>query len=534
MTEKNSSLSTKYVPVILSGLLLGLSLPNSPFLPLGFLAWVWLVPLLLELRNAVSFRAFFGKTLVALGVAFVTIMFWVTNATPLGFLIAVLVGIAVYSVPFLWLFAARRAIGWNSALWTLPVVWTGWEWLFHRSEISLGTIQLAHTQSEFYWLVQFIDLTGASGIAFWLVLLNVSIVRAAEKVREEKSQVIARRGAYLLPVLLFVLPLVYSAFVFLKPEVEKKQISVLAVQPDVTPWLEARLEENAAILGKIVSLTDRALKAQQPDLIVWVEAAVPFDISREEVIRKFLGGYVNKWHTPVLTGIFMSKENENGLTQADESNLAIYNSAVVLSPEALGTDSIKISDLYGKRRLIPFVERAPYNEQFPFVKDWIIKVGVRPDLSLGQKANPLPFNIREGETAQAGMMICYEQVYGAETAEVVRNGAQFLAAITNEGWFGSSHGQYQLASFSRLRNIETRRATIRVGSTGVSWITDRLGRVTKQVPAWSEQILTGNIELSDEQTIYVRYIDYFPKLCAFLSVLLFIAIIGRYFLITLG
>jgi apolipoprotein N-acyltransferase len=414
--------------------------------------------------------------------------------------------------------------GWKASLWTLPVVWTAWEWLFHRTELSLGTIQLAYTQSEFYWLVQFIDLTGASGIAFWLVLLNVSIVFAIGKSSEEKHKNAIRQKAFLLPFLLFVLPLCYSAYVFLKPETSKREISVLAVQPNVSPWIEGSLEENAAIVGKTVSLTDLAMKVQQPpDLIVWVETAVPFDIAKEEVTRKFLGGYVNKWRVPVLTGVFSAPE-------ADEQNLATYNGALVLSPQEVGTDSVKISQLYGKRRLIPFVERVPYSRDLPFLKDWIIRVGVRPDLSLWQDANPLSFQTKNGETAQVGMTICYEQIYGAETAQTVKNGAQFLAAITNEGWFGSSHGQYQLASFSRLRSIETRRATVRVGSTGVSWITDKLGRVTKRVPAWSEQILTGNVELSDEQTFYVRYIDFFPKLCVYLSVLLFIAIIGRLFL----
>jgi hypothetical protein len=38
MTTKNLRGGNKYVPSILSGLLLGLSLPNFSYLPLGFLA----------------------------------------------------------------------------------------------------------------------------------------------------------------------------------------------------------------------------------------------------------------------------------------------------------------------------------------------------------------------------------------------------------------------------------------------------------------------------------------------------------------
>jgi apolipoprotein N-acyltransferase len=76
MISKNLRRGNKYVPSILSGLLLGLSLPNFSYLPLGFLAWVWLIPLLLELRETENFRAFFAKTLIAFAMAFVTIMLW--------------------------------------------------------------------------------------------------------------------------------------------------------------------------------------------------------------------------------------------------------------------------------------------------------------------------------------------------------------------------------------------------------------------------------------------------------------------------
>ena len=110
-------------------------------------------------------------------------------------------------------------------------------------------------------------------------------------------------------------------------------------------------------------------------------------------------------------------------------------------------------------------------------------------------------------------------------AESVRNGAELLAVITNEGWWSKSQGAYEMAAFTRLRAIETRRSIARVANTGVTSLIDPLGRIYEQAPWWSAQTLQGNIELSNRMSLYVRYPDFFPKACAWLSLILVAAAI---------
>ncbi len=124
-------------------------------------------------------------------------------------------------------------------------------------------------------------------------------------------------------------------------------------------------------------------------------------------------------------------------------------------------------------------------------------------------------------------MICYENLYPEISADAVCNGAQILAAITNEGFFAGSQGQYQLAAFSRFRSIETRRAMVRAAATGMTRATDKFGRITAEVPMWSEQILRTRVSLSDEQTFYVRFGDWMPKLCLLLIGLLMLFILVK-------
>ena len=63
--------------------------------------------------------------------------------------------------------------------------------------------------------------------------------------------------------------------------------------------------------------------------------------------------------------------------------------------------------------------------------------------------------------------------------EYIRNGAEFLAIITNDGWWGDSQGHKQLLSLSRLRAIESRRSIVRSANTGISAIIDSRGNIIK-------------------------------------------------------
>lgn len=67
-----------------------------------------------------------------------------------------------------------------------------------------------------------------------------------------------------------------------------------------------------------------------------------------------------------------------------------------------------------------------------------------------------------------GAAICYESVYGEYFTEFVRNGAQLMCIITNDGWWGDTPGYHQHFSYARLRAIETRRSIARSANTGIS------------------------------------------------------------------
>ena len=532
--------SQSFILCIISGLLLGLSVPSFSFAPLGFLAWVWLVPLLFELKKTDNFAAFLGRAIISVGIGFTLITIWVVNASFLGLAASMLMGTVVWTMPLVWFYFVRKYLNWTIALWSLPFAWTAWEWLYHQTEFSFGAVRLGYTQSDLIWLIQYADLTGVEGVTFWLVLVNctlfILIERHFSRANKEFNRTALLNRNAILPLILFVLPLFYAAFIFLKPSPPEREISILAVQPNVSPLADYSAKNLPNIFGKQLALTDKPLKNNTPDLILWNEVAVPYILSEDAAANIYLAKQLKKWNTPVLSGLIEVKdyaedESRPPLLVAQNRDREFFNAAALFQPKQIqdGKLPINLSDLYLKRRLMPFLEHVPFSDAFPVVADLLIPIGTRPRLSYGERAKTFDFSAKDGEIVRVGTMICYENLYPEMSADAVRDGAQILAAITNEGFFAGSQGQYQLAAFSRFRSIETRRATIRAAATGITRATDKFGRVTAEVPMWSEQILTARVALSDEQTIYVRYGDWLPKLCLLIGILLTGAAIWQVF-----
>jgi apolipoprotein N-acyltransferase len=545
ITNQYQESGSRIYSCVLSGLLLGLSVPCFSYMPLGFLAWAWLVPLLLELERAEKFPDFLGRVLVSVGIGFTLITIWVVNASIIGLFASMLLGITVWTVPLVGFYFVRRFLNWKFALFSMPFIWTAWEWLYHKTPLSFGAVRLGYTQADLLWLIQYADITGVEGVTFWLVSVNIAIYLLFEKLAELTTitpNIDRRKLLRLVPeafivLILFMLPLGYAAFVFLKPQPVENEISIIAVQQNISPFADYSAKNLPDIFGKQLALTDRAIKKNNaPDLIIWNEAAVPYILSDNAEANKYLARQIKKWNTPVLTGLIEVKdyaENEPLpiLLEAQNRRREFFNAAALFQPAAIedGKLPIDLSAMYLKRRLMPFLEHVPFSDSFPVLADLVIPIGTRPRLSYGETAKTFDFQTKDGANVKIGAMICYENLYPEMSADAVRNGAEVLAAITNEGFFAGSQGQYQLAAYSRFRSIETRRAMIRVAATGMTRATDKFGYVTAEVPMWSEQILQTKVQLSDEQTFYVRYGDRLPQFCLLaVGILIFLCRSNRF------
>jgi apolipoprotein N-acyltransferase len=140
--------------------------------------------------------------------------------------------------------------------------------------------------------------------------------------------------------------------------------------------------------------------------------------------------------------------------------------------------------------------------------------GITGQLGIGNSCKPFEHN-----GVKIAPAICYEGLYGDYMGEFIRNGAQIIGVISNDGWWGDTWGYKYLYAFCRLRAIEHRRDIVRSANTGISGFINSRGDSLESL-GWDKQgVITSTLRLNDQQTIYTRYGDYIGRLSLYVALL---------------
>jgi apolipoprotein N-acyltransferase len=175
---------------------------------------------------------------------------------------------------------------------------------------------------------------------------------------------------------------------------------------------------------------------------------------------------------------------------------------------------------YHKSKLVVGVENFPYQEVLkPVLGDVMIDLGGTVAMKTTQKDRGV-FELTGKE--KVGPIICYESVYGDFVTGYVNKGADFLAIITNDAWWGNTQGHKQHLSYARLRAIENRRSIARSANTGISAFINEKGEITKSLGYEKQGALLGQVTLNDRLTFYTRYGDYLARIANFLALFIFL------------
>src|SRR5687768_10522427 len=131
-------------------------------------------------------------------------------------------------------------------------------------------------------------------------------------------------------------------------------------------------------------------------------------------------------------------------------------------------------------------------------------------------------------------MICFESHFGELGREYVRNGADVLIEMTNDGYLGPTPVLRQHLANAVFRAVETNRPVLRATNVGITTRIAPNGDICDSMwrcdPApYTEDTAVWTVSRSDgRQTFYVRYGDWFAWLCTVVTVgLLILSIWGR-------
>lgn len=472
------------------------------------------------------FTAFFLFNLAA--------TFWIYYVSPIGSVAALLLNTLQMSVIFaLFRWSKKRVKGILPYLFFIAT-WLAWEHVYYEIEISWPWLVLGNSFAASVKLVQWYDITGVLGGTLWILLSNVLLYFVIINLKGSKpAGKYQKRGRYALLstfAIVLIVPMVYSLFKYYGYKEEGDSVEVVVVQPNIDPFTEKFGKVSQRVQDyKLLSLVDKVITPDTRYIFTPETFTYRLDLDYPEGNGTYMTfkDYTNKH--PKVNFVFGALAYKNFYTSIKPSVTArsvgeywyeVYNSAIII-------DKDDIYQYYHKSKLVPGVERIPYQKQLTFLGDIFAKFGGAQDSYATQKELSI---MRGNDGNNFGVMICYESIYGDYSREAVDLGANFMAVMTNDGWWGDTPGYRQHFRFASLRAIEMRRDIVHATNTGTSGFINQRGDILQKTDWWVPVAIKENVHLNSEKTIFVKYGDVIGRVSSFLFCLLMLSLIGISFI----
>ncbi len=488
----------------LSGVLMALS-----FAPMEWAdtAWCALIPLLLVCscvapREAIRLGWFAGM------VFWLVSMVWLTRVTYFGWLL-LSAYCAIYFIPIAliasWWFThyGVQRFRYNiPAMFVLTAVWVGSE--FARFNILTGFPwnPLGASQYANLAFIQHASWGSVYAISGMLVLVNAGV--AITLLRYLRKH--ARLGRTHHPELMVAMSIVLIAFVtggklYRDVSAEGDVLRVALIQPAIPQEQKWTSESEEMIYDRLRELTSHAALWTKPDLIVWPETALPYDVRLSDVWYELVDSLA-RLGSPILVG---SMDSETLMDRKPR----YYNSSFLFD-----TNGVIIEE-YDKCHLVLFGEYVPFHDVVDIVN---ALTPVMESFSPGH-TNTV-FRV-PGNNAPFSSLICFEDTMPYLARRSVRNGARLLINQTNDAWFDPSAASRQHQILSVFRTVENRVPMVRSANSGYSCHISATGAI--------REVLVGEQNRHDEPgfqltevtipsdampfTFYTRHGDVFAWAC---------------------
>src|SRR5690606_29196971 len=381
-------------------------------------------------------------------------------------------------------------IGWSLA--GLVSFWIAYEYLHQSWDLAFPWMTLGNGFAGTHQLVQWYEYTGVYGGTVWIwasnILLFLIILSAKDGFRPVHRYQLS--GAL---ALLIAVPSTWSLYRYSAYEEHQNPSNVVVVQPNIDPYGKFSFITPEQQIENLIRLSDSAAQPNT-EFFIWPETAIAsqagFDEDRFHEhpafrrIQQFLQKYKN---ANVLSGIEGYRIYNDQRTRTARAFDGIYydafNSAVLIENSAM-------LQFYHKSKLVAGSEQFPFAGALGFLKPLSGGFGSSTG-GYGSQDQPSVFYAQSG--IGAAPVICYESIWGSYVAEYVRQGAQFVAIVTNDGWWGNTAGKDQHLAYAKLRAIETRRWVARSANTGISAFINQRGDVVQRTAWWVPTALKQDI-----------------------------------------
>ena len=504
---------------LLSGILFSIGWPTYGFPLFLFFAFVPLFFIEEDFLQHKKKKFFYFYIYLAFFIWNLLKTWWIYKATPEGGVFAIVVNSLLMATTF-WLFhVVRKRLPDKMALPFFVFVWLAFEKFHLNWDFSWPWLNLGNGFSEYPSWIQWYEYTGYLGGTLWVLVLNVLIYKYLSAYFENRNKSLWNFS--IVKILFWLLfPILFSFYLKHNYKEKGSSAKVVIVQPNLDPWKEKFKYNNTQLVKNFLELARPGA-----DILIAPETAVSqyteLDNFQLTTPYHLMKEFARKQNMAVLTGVdFIHWYPKNAVDIPETANknskgrwYDMYNSAVMITPQGKYY-------VYHKSKLVVGAEYTPFRKILvPLIGDWVTKtIGVSMGSNVTQKERAV-FTYKNIKVAP---IICYESIYGEYVTEYVKNGANLLAVITNDGWWGDTEGHRQHLSMARLRAIENRRDVVQSANTGISAHINQKGEIVQKLDYNKRGSILAEVKLNKQLTFYAQHGDYIARVSIFMSVLLFL------------
>ena len=428
----------------------------------------------------------YGLGWFGLGVSWVHVSIATFGGMPLIASLSIMALLVAYLslFPALAAYGAARLATNRPHYWPLllAVCWTLSEnlrsWLFS----GFPWLSLGYSQTD-GWLASYAPLVGETGINFILLLAagSFALLWRFQPSRAAQWQLAAAT------TLLALAPVLGH---FKGWQTTGAQVPVALVQGNIRQELRWAPEQELPTMKKYMQLTRPQLAER---LVIWPEAAIPQVEPEAQAYLFNLDMLAAENKAAVITGILDWKRNGDA-----------YNGMIVVGDTGVKGQiyHYETRNRYQKHHLLPIGEFVPFER---FLRD-VAPFFDLPNSSFARGEWQQPNLQAKGYQLLAAL--CFEIAFPRQIRANFTDDTDFLLTVSNDAWFGDSHGPWQHLEIARMRALEFGRPLLRATNTGVTAAVGADGQVLAQLPQFQDGVLTLDVPLTQGRTLYSRLGDW--------------------------
>ena len=520
----------RYILSIIAGIILTLSFPEIG--NMSFLAFFGFIPLLFIEKEIFDNNYKSSKLLLHSYITFliynIGTTWWIWNASPGGAILAFVLNSLIMALTFQLFHFTKKKIGKVEGYVSFVLYWITFEYIHYLWELSWPWLNLGNIFANNVKIIQWYSITGVLGGNFWILILNLIAFTIINNLLIHKKQLKELSNGLILYVIVLILPITCSLYLYYNSYDEGVDTNVIVSQPNVDPYNEKFTGSIESQLDKICDLVDKKA-SDATDFVLAPETALPFSFYEDEVDRIIYFHYLierkSAWkNASLLIGastkrFFKYKKSRASRKLIDGPGFEeFYNSSMLV-------DFHDKPSFVHKSKLVLGVEKVPFSNIFPWMEELSINNGgASGTLGIEDYAQ-----VMKSRKMIFAPVVCYESIYGNFIAEQCRKGAQLIFIITNDGWWGNTPGYKQHFAFSRLRAIENRKSLARSANTGMSGFINQRGDIIQKSEYWKESVLSNNLKRNNIKTFYTSNGDFIGRSLSIGSIILFVVSLAKFF-----